>query len=500
MTTLAGADLVLDGPRRGRAVIVFRDVTEEHGATDATLLSTIPAICVVERDTRRVLSTNRAFLELVGLREEDILGAVHPYPGGPKASDPPPRRPAVPAHLPARGRLARPGRDRPARPARRQRLRLRLHRRGHRGPGQRGASSSSSSRAAARGDRRAGRRRRARDQQPALRDPRPRRVLLKDAEPGSKAHTRLRADPANRARDQGDRARSARLRPRECRGTAHRAARGRGSVDGRPRAPHQRAQGRRDRGQLRRVVRADHRQPEPAQADLPQPDRQRAPGDAERRLRHDRRAAGGRLHVRDRLATTDRGSSPACSTGSSSRSSRPSARPAAPASVSRSASGSRRPTAERSPSPPSPAGAPSSCAAARSSPRKPTRRCPMSRVLVIDDEDVVRMLVMEILDSAGHTRHRRRERGARPRAPREQRIRPRRQRRDHAGAVRPRAARVGPREPRLAAGRARHRRRHLRHAQPGADARRSRPRHEAVRARGAAGGRRRRARPCGPIA
>ena len=52
--------------------------------------------------------------------------------------------------------------------------------------------------------------------------------------------------------------------------------------------------------------------------------------------------------------------------------------------------------------------------------------------------------------------------------------------------------------PRLAARRARHRRGHLRHAQPGADARRGRARHEAVRARRAAGGRRRRARALRP--
>ena len=36
--------------------------------------------------------------------------------------------------------------------------------------------------------------------------------LLKESEPGSKAHQRLRADPADGARDQGDRARAARLR------------------------------------------------------------------------------------------------------------------------------------------------------------------------------------------------------------------------------------------------------------------------------------------------
>ena len=42
--------------------------------------------------------------------------------------------------------------------------------------------------------------------------------LLKEAEPGSKAHAAPRADPADRPRDQGDRARAARLRARERRG------------------------------------------------------------------------------------------------------------------------------------------------------------------------------------------------------------------------------------------------------------------------------------------
>jgi two-component system NtrC family sensor kinase len=89
VTTLRGDEVVVDGSysRAPVPVIVFRDVTEEHRREAGTaeylrsLLDTIPtAICVVEQDTRRVLSTNRAFLELVGLPEVQVVGALHPYP------------------------------------------------------------------------------------------------------------------------------------------------------------------------------------------------------------------------------------------------------------------------------------------------------------------------------------------------------------------------------------------------------------------------------------
>lgn len=88
-TSLSGKELVLAGSNSASSVpvIVFHDVTEEHEReyTNAqflrSLLDTIPtAICVVEYDTRRVLSTNRAFLALVGRTADDVLGAQHPYP------------------------------------------------------------------------------------------------------------------------------------------------------------------------------------------------------------------------------------------------------------------------------------------------------------------------------------------------------------------------------------------------------------------------------------
>ena len=107
----------------------------------------------------------------------------------------------------------------------------------------------------------------------------------------------------------------------------------------------------------------------------------------------------------------------------------------------------------------------------------------MSHILVIDDEEVIRSLIVEILETAGH---------------------------DATGAESAERALelldagefdlvvsdvIMPglsglellelvREPeRLAAGRPRHRREHLRDAQPGADAGRGRARHEAVRPR-----------------
>jgi PAS domain S-box-containing protein len=88
VTTLAGEERVLDGSATIAAggVIVFRDVTEEHRRATTTaeylrsLLDTIPtAICVVEQDTRRVLSTNRAFLQLLDRSEDDVVGALPPF-------------------------------------------------------------------------------------------------------------------------------------------------------------------------------------------------------------------------------------------------------------------------------------------------------------------------------------------------------------------------------------------------------------------------------------
>jgi PAS domain S-box-containing protein len=89
MTSLRGEELVIEGSISTEpvSVIVFRDITEQYRQETQTagylrsLLDTIPtAICVVEKDTRRVLSANRAFLALVGRTEDEVVGALRPYP------------------------------------------------------------------------------------------------------------------------------------------------------------------------------------------------------------------------------------------------------------------------------------------------------------------------------------------------------------------------------------------------------------------------------------
>lgn len=53
----------------------------QDGSFLRTLLDTMPtAINVVEAETRRVLSSNRAFLDLVGRELDEVLGCVPPYP------------------------------------------------------------------------------------------------------------------------------------------------------------------------------------------------------------------------------------------------------------------------------------------------------------------------------------------------------------------------------------------------------------------------------------
>jgi two-component system NtrC family sensor kinase len=68
-------------------VTLFRDVTEEHEQRFITeqflerLFDELPtAVAVVEPDTREIQSANRAFLDLVGLELEDVLGSRPPYP------------------------------------------------------------------------------------------------------------------------------------------------------------------------------------------------------------------------------------------------------------------------------------------------------------------------------------------------------------------------------------------------------------------------------------
>ena len=121
----------------------------------------------------------------------------------------------------------------------------------------------------------------------------------------------------------------------------------------------------------------------------------------------------------------------------------------------------------------------------------------MSRILLIDDEDVVRGLMVEILESAGHdvTAAETAE-SALLLLDEDDTLRARRQRRDDAGPLRARAARDGARTPSIAARRARHGRGNVRDAQPSTHARCGRTRDEAVHPCGTEVGSRTRRRAC----
>jgi PAS domain S-box-containing protein len=87
---LDGRELVLDGsvaPVPGGAAVIFRDVTEEHRREylneqyGKALFDSMPtAITVIDPATHETLAANRAFLELVGLSLEEVVGNVPPYP------------------------------------------------------------------------------------------------------------------------------------------------------------------------------------------------------------------------------------------------------------------------------------------------------------------------------------------------------------------------------------------------------------------------------------
>jgi PAS domain S-box-containing protein len=90
VTTLDQRELVVDGsvsPVDDGTVIVFRDVTDEQAQVELNeqtlkaLFDAIPvAINVADSKTGEVVTANRAFAELVGLRLEDIVGVSPPYP------------------------------------------------------------------------------------------------------------------------------------------------------------------------------------------------------------------------------------------------------------------------------------------------------------------------------------------------------------------------------------------------------------------------------------
>ncbi|HZQ81343.1 MAG TPA: ATP-binding protein [Gaiellaceae bacterium] len=89
-TALDGRELVIDGsvsPVAGGAVIVFRDVTDEHARevlnehTLYALFNSLPiALTVGSARRREMLSVNEAFLDLTGFERDEVLGVRPPFP------------------------------------------------------------------------------------------------------------------------------------------------------------------------------------------------------------------------------------------------------------------------------------------------------------------------------------------------------------------------------------------------------------------------------------
>ena len=88
-TATNGRELVLDGsvsPVGDAAIIVFRDVTDEHAREVLNerwlfaLFNTLPIPLLVGARDRSALAANQAFLDLVGLEREEVVGALPPFP------------------------------------------------------------------------------------------------------------------------------------------------------------------------------------------------------------------------------------------------------------------------------------------------------------------------------------------------------------------------------------------------------------------------------------
>ena len=210
-------------------MIVFRDVTEEHQRAVLNerylvrLFNSVPVpLAVVDATSHELISANQAYLDVIGFQEEEVVGSTPPFPWWDRNED------------------AGSGFD-PTSVIRR------LYRRkdgtlfpvevtSHLIPGDDGRTAFllgvvtdlsekrrldqqlvQSGKLAAIGELAAGVAHEINNPLFAILGLT--EFLLKEAEPGLEAAPAARADPADRARDQGDRARPPRLRARERRGS-----------------------------------------------------------------------------------------------------------------------------------------------------------------------------------------------------------------------------------------------------------------------------------------
>ena len=98
VTSLDGRELVIDGSvaqSRGGVVVVFRDVTDEHAESELNrqtlqaIFDSMPTgLALTERDTHTLLAVNRAFCELVGMSEKEVVGLRPPFPWWDEREDP----------------------------------------------------------------------------------------------------------------------------------------------------------------------------------------------------------------------------------------------------------------------------------------------------------------------------------------------------------------------------------------------------------------------------
>ena len=96
-TALDGRELVLDGsvsPIGDTAVIVFRDVTDEHAREVLNerwllaLFNTLPIPLTVGNKDLEIIEVNRAFVELTGFERDEVIGVKPPFPWWDENQDP----------------------------------------------------------------------------------------------------------------------------------------------------------------------------------------------------------------------------------------------------------------------------------------------------------------------------------------------------------------------------------------------------------------------------